>query len=96
MAVHQKSFLPRTALTAVTLLALAACSGHSEPDDHGANDYQVGRFRIIQTDPSGETIEIDTATGKTWRLARYAPEEGGAVSGWEPIRDLDGTVETQR
>jgi hypothetical protein len=75
-------------LAAFALLGVTACSENSTPAPTSATYLQAGRFRIVTVPGASEVIEIDTATGKTWRLARYAPEDGGGVSGWEPIEDL--------
>lgn len=79
----------RFALPAAVMLGLVGCA--ECPKDTGLtnNDYQVGRYQIVQLAASDEVLEIDTANGKTWRLAGNDPENRGQSLAWRPIEDLN-------
>jgi hypothetical protein len=84
------------ALSAAGLLALSACTERPPAMGPTASNPPPGRYVVVELSGLGEVIEIDTATGKTWRLVSFTPEDGGGVSGWEPIRDLAAPWEAAR
>lgn len=69
------------------MLALSACTEHPTDTGQPANDFQVGRYRIAHIPGTSEVIEIDTATGKTWRLKWSDSDEGLRSYGWESLDD---------
>lgn len=79
----------RLVLPSAALLATAGCSECPKDTGHTNNDYQVGRYQIVQLAASDEVIEIDTANGKTWRLVGYDPNNRREALGWRPIEDLN-------
>lgn len=78
----------RSAVTGAALLALSGCAECPSDSGRTAKDFQVGRFQVLELTGTNETIEIDTAAGKTWRLEMHPGESGGGVSGWRPVDDL--------
>jgi hypothetical protein len=72
----------------VGLLALAACSGSAAPTEKTKAEMRVGRFRVVNVSGSSETIQLDTVTGKTWRLVSTGPSEVTDVTAWVPVDDL--------
>src|SRR5215472_13759292 len=50
---------------------------------------QVGRYVVVHNPQFGhETMLLDTATGKTWRLAEFTNLKGSPM-GWEDVPRLD-------
>lgn len=66
---------------------LSACSEAAATLEPDFNNLPAGRYRIVHIAETGEVIEIDTVSGKTWLLERAALDEGGGVIGWTPIKD---------
>lgn len=66
---------------------LSACSEPAATLKHDFNNHPAGRYRIVHIPGTGEVIEMDTASGKTWLLDRQPMDQGGGVIGWTPIKD---------
>lgn len=69
------------------LLVLSACSEPPKCEAKGPNDDQVGRYRVHHVPGTREVIEIDTATGKTWRLLWSGSDESLVPYAWEDLDD---------
>ena len=87
MAISPKCLF-RAAGPLLLLTMAAGCSDPPKPAPLDFNHLPVGRYTILQAAGSHETIELDTGSGKTWRLSMASPADGGGVIGWEPIKDL--------
>lgn len=88
MATHLNPIY-RFVLPAAALMGLAGCADCPQDTGLTNNDYQVGRYQIVQLAVSSEVIEIDTANGKTWRLIGYDPNNRREALAWRPIEDLN-------
>lgn len=82
-------FLPLP-LVAVGCLGLTGCG--SDPKISRPTDPPRGRYVIVHVPSRGlgspQTIELDTATGKTWALVSTGPSDVEDVTAWLPIDDL--------
>ena len=83
-------FVFRSAAIALCALGLSACDAFEQPKVPQA--HPVGRFAIVTVPGiapgTTETIEIDTATGSTWRLVKVLDPTAYDDIGWHPIADL--------
>lgn len=77
----------RPAAIAFCALGLSACDAFEQPKVPQA--HPVGRFTIVTvpgiTPGTHETIEIDTATGSTWRLVKVLDPTAHDNVGWHPV-----------
>lgn len=87
MAIHPTCADIRPLLVACGLFALTAC-GEPSSSIPKQPELKNGRYLVVNNINTGETIEVDTATGKTWVL-NHSSEDRSVVIGWEPIRDLN-------
>lgn len=83
----------RVTSLALGLWALSGC--HRTTADQ--TQPQAGRYVIVSvlgvTPGTTEAVELDTATGATWRLARSGTPGMQGELGWHPIANL--TIESR-
>lgn len=93
MAIPIVMFPLRPASLALGLLAPSGCDQAS--DGHAV--AQAGRYVVVSVHgPSPgttEVIQVDSATGASWRLARTGTQGAQDELGWHPIANL--TIESR-
>lgn len=74
-------------------LTLCACSEPAPPSTTRYDDLPAGRFVVVPVPGTREMIQLDTGSGKTWRLMWSVDEDGTAYpTGWHTLDDNDFPV----
>lgn len=92
MAAYRTSS-PRLALLGAASLVLSACSSPPQVQPTRYDDLPSGRFVIVWLTGTQDAIQLDTASGKTWRLTWSTDEDGNTTpSGWTTLDGKDFPV----
>lgn len=89
MAAHRTRRLPAVLLGAVCL-SVSACREHEVPQPRSYADIPAGRFEVIPVPGTQEVLQLDTGSGRSWRLTWSVDEDGNTyASGWDSLDSPD-------
>lgn len=93
MATHRTT-RTRAAFLGAVCLAVSACGAQEAPQPRSYAEIPPDRFEIIPVPGTQEVIQLDTGSGRTWRLTWSVDEDGNTyASGWDSLDRPDFPLE---